>query len=221
MITKRQALDEMKRIKKEREQSPVPQSELARYYELEKVVKHYEAIAAISDSIGWRKEQTVEWYTPPEYIEKARKVMGGIYTDPASNLIAQEWIKARKFYTQETDGLNHQWVGQVWCNPPYGNLQQAFLEKAIYSYRQGRIESAILLLNRTGAAWYLKWKSQCSAICEAYKRIAFISPEGIQEKSPRYYNDFLYLGDDVDRFKDSFEDIGNVQVKQNRQENQS
>lgn len=120
MITKRQALDEMKHIKNGQGESLIPQSELERYYQLKKVVAHYDAISSLSNDIGWREEKTVEWYTPQRYIEMAREVMGTIDLDPASNAIAQEWIKARVFYSQEEDGLSQEWFGNVWINPPYG-----------------------------------------------------------------------------------------------------
>lgn len=88
------------------------------------------------------------------------------------------------------------------------NIPGFFLEKAIEDYKKGRIEQAILLLNHTGASWYLRLKMECVAICQVYKRISFISPEGVEEKSPRYYNDFLYLGKREVTFKRVFGEIG-------------
>ena len=54
----------------------------------------------------------VEWYTPFNIIDLAREVLGVINVDPASNLIAQEWIKADKFYTKDTNGLDKPWKGK-------------------------------------------------------------------------------------------------------------
>jgi hypothetical protein len=92
----------------------------------------------------------------------------------------------------------------VWCNPPYGRRVNQWLEKALLSYQTGEIEAAILLLNRTGAAWYGRLKKRVSAVCEVQRRIAFIDESGQPQKSPRYYNDFLYLGRNVKTFKRVF-----------------
>lgn len=62
--------------------------------------------------------ETVEWYTPPEIIERARQVLGGIDLDPASNDIAQRWIQASVYYTAATP-LQAPWAGRVWLNPPF------------------------------------------------------------------------------------------------------
>lgn len=172
--------------------------------------------AAIAEKVARGKnpygdsDAPVEWYTPSGYVDLARAVLGNIDLDPASNDRAQGWIKAARYYTVEDDGLAQPWKGRVWCNPPYGRNVKLWLEKAIASYESGDVDAAVLLLNRTGAAWYLKLKKQVSAICEVEKRIAFLNAAGKRQSSPRYYNDFLYLGKDVEAFSQVFESIGIV-----------
>jgi hypothetical protein len=61
----------------------------------------------------------VEWYTPPDYIELARKVMGAIDLDPASSDKAQVCVQAKSYFTVADDGLTKEWKGAVWLNPPY------------------------------------------------------------------------------------------------------
>jgi ParB family chromosome partitioning protein len=49
---------------------------------------------------------SVEWYTPPEIIEAARKTLGFITLDPFSCAKANENVKASIYYTKEDDGFN-------------------------------------------------------------------------------------------------------------------
>jgi hypothetical protein len=158
----------------------------------------------------------VEWYTPPEYVEMARIVLRGIDLDPASAAKPQEWIKAGTYYIASDDGMEQPGFGRVWCNPPYGKDQPKgrkapdWLKKALSCYESGEIEAAILLLNRTGAAWYKQQLRRVTAICEVHKRIPFIDATGKQQPSPRYYNDFLYLGKEVEKFQTIFKAKGEV-----------
>jgi hypothetical protein len=46
-----------------------------------------------------------EWHTPVEYLEMARRVLGAIDLDPATTEAAQRVVKAAKYFTKETDGL--------------------------------------------------------------------------------------------------------------------
>lgn len=193
-----------------------------KYQEYLEMWRRREMLAAIDsalaafDRLDAIREKTVieqpspEWYTPPEFVDMARSVLGGIDLDPASNPIAQGWVKAEKYYTKDDDGLAQPWAGRVWCNPPYGKFSKLFIERALEFYQSGQVTDCIFLVNRTGAAWYIDLTQQFTAVCQVRKRISFWTPEGKPEGSPRYYNDFLYLGPSLKKFKKVFSEVGKV-----------
>lgn len=57
-----------------------------------------------------------EWLTPPELIHS----LGEFDLDPCAP-INRPWPTASRHLTILDDGLNAQWNGRVWLNPPYGN----------------------------------------------------------------------------------------------------
>ncbi|MES2341664.1 MAG: DNA N-6-adenine-methyltransferase [Pseudomonadota bacterium] len=81
-----------------------------------------------------------EWYSPADYVEAARSVMGGIDLDPASHEEANRTVKAARFYTAEEDGLRRDWRGRIYLNPPGGEgLVPAFWRKLMEEHRAGRV----------------------------------------------------------------------------------
>lgn len=71
----------------------------------------------------------VEFYSDPVLVGLARKVMGGIYLDPASCEFAnRNFIGAKKFYSKEDNGLSKSWHGSVWLNHPFGKAEFACAE---------------------------------------------------------------------------------------------
>jgi len=51
------------------------------------------------------RDATSEWYTPPQFIQLVRQMLGEINLDTASNPIAQDSIQADRFYSKEENGL--------------------------------------------------------------------------------------------------------------------
>lgn len=152
------------------------------------------------------------WGTPSKYIESARKVMGSIDIDPASNDEAQQVVKAGQHYTEENSGLIHHWPGNVWLNPPYGRgLAVHFLNGLVYDYRKSVVKQAIVLTN---AVYDIPWWSDtvsdvCSAICLPDHRIQFINPDtGKPQKGNNKTQLFTYLGDNPKAFCEEFNQYG-------------
>lgn len=153
-----------------------------------------------------------EWGTPPNYIESARKVMGSIDVDPASNDKAQLIVKAGTYYTKNRRGLRKKWTGNVWLNPPYGRgLAKPLVAVLAKQYLNGTTEQAIILTNNVPDTdwWSSNIGKTCSAICQPDHRISFINPK--TQKAERG-NDrtqlFAYLGDNVDAFIAEFSQYG-------------
>ena len=148
-----------------------------------------------------------EWYTPADIIEAARAVMGSIDIDPASNNIAQKVVKAKIYYTAETNGLNKKWTGNVWLNPPYASeLIGKFVDKLIKE--QEHYEQAIILVNNaTETEWFRKIISIASAVCFPKGRVKFYLPDG-KTGAPLQGQAILYIGASPKKFTDTFLKVG-------------
>jgi len=153
-----------------------------------------------------------EWYTPPKYTEAAKRVMGGIDLDPASNSVANEFVKADAFYTKEDDGLTKPWYGRVWLNPPYAQpLIAQFAEAVVGKFSSAEFEQAVVLVNNaTDTKWLQSMMKACSAACFLEGRIRYLDKTGEPKNSPIQGQVALYFGEDIQRFTDEFGAFGVV-----------
>ncbi len=153
-----------------------------------------------------------EWYTPPEFIDLARRVMGGIDLDPASSEEANETVGATRFFTQEDDGLAQEWTGRVWLNPPYSrDLMPLFIDKLKQSYISGNVSEALLVShNSTDTNWFHSLSETLAAICFPARRIKFY--RGDHVAGPTNGQMFIYLGDDIAAFWREFHPVGYVVI---------
>lgn len=148
-----------------------------------------------------------EWYTPKEIIDAARAAMGGIDIDPASNDIAQKIIKADKYYTIETNGLDKNWTGNVWLNPPYSSdLISKFIDKLI-EQRANYNQAIILVNNATETEWFNKLVKIASNVCFPKSRIKFYTPNG-KSGAPLQGQAIIYIGSNTESFINEFSKFG-------------
>jgi len=179
------------------------------YNEAKKTVPHLgtsNEAAHVSQNTG-----QPEWYTPPEYIEAARATMGDIDLDPATSEAAQEVIKAKKFYTAETDGRDKKWTGRVWLNPPYASgLIDSFMTKLAESYQSGDVTAACVLVNNaTETSWFQSVGTLAASICFPKGRLKWWDDEGT-ESCPLQGQAVLYLGKAPKKFAKHFAKFGMI-----------
>jgi DNA N-6-adenine-methyltransferase (Dam) len=85
-----------------------------------------------------------EHYTPKQYLDAAREVLGSIDIDPASCAEANQVVNAAVFFTADDDGLTKEWNGNVWLNPPYGRLVGDFIAKFIAECKADNVKAGIV-----------------------------------------------------------------------------
>jgi len=96
---------------------------------------------------------TDKWSTPTHVIDSVIEEFGKIDLDPAAS---KENAVAGRFYTEETNGLEQIWIGDlVYVNPPYGRALNQWVKKAIHEYEQQRAKKIVMLLpSRTCTRWF-------------------------------------------------------------------
>ncbi len=151
-----------------------------------------------------------EWYTPSIYIEAARSVMGTIDIDPASTEAANKIIKAKRYFTIQDDGRTHQWIGNVWMNPPYSQpLVADFCNLLVEKIKTGETKSACVLVNNaTETNFFQAMLAVCNALCFIKGRIKFIDTMGVESGAPLQGQALFYFGDNLELFKSLFRPFG-------------
>jgi hypothetical protein len=162
-----------------------------------------------------------EWYTPSKYIEAAREVMGSIDLDPASCELANQTVRASKYYTEQENGLIKPWYGRVWLNPPFSttmkqfenswqgqSVASMFMKKLMEEYRKGNVTQAMLLAKADPKQnWFHRlWRYP---ICFAYDRVYFNRPVGNPCRH-QFGTCFIYLGSNEQKFIDVFCKFGTI-----------
>lgn len=169
-----------------------------------------------------------EWYTPPEFIEAARRVfrqttnpceceyMDGddccciaIELDPATSETAQRIVKAAAYYTAEHDGLAHRWHGTVWLNPPYSQpLIGQFISKLVGHINGNDVPQAIVLVNNgTDTAWGQMLLENASAVCFPSRRIKFHDANGNPTGAPLQGQMIVHLESPQERVEAAVEGV--------------
>lgn len=146
-----------------------------------------------------------EWYTPEQYIESARRVMGSIDLDPASNDFANETVKATTYFDEGMNGLEQEWFGNIWLNPPYSSaLIQQFAEKLADSVFD---QAVVLVNNATETAWFRTLIENADAVVFPTGRIKYRKRDG-EKGTPLQGQAFIYFGDAPGRFLKVFSEFG-------------
>lgn len=159
-----------------------------------------------------------EWYTPMEYVESARLVMGSIDTDPASNEFMNQFIKAETYYTKETDGTNKTWEGNVWLNPPYSQPEISKFSDAVIGNKHSFNQATILVNNATDTAWLQDMMQECNAMCFLRGRIKFIDKDGEPSGAPLQGQAVLYFGENIEEFYNEFTQYGICMMRMKEEE---
>jgi len=160
-------------------------------------------------------------YPPPQIIERAREVMGGIDFDPTSDPVQQVLVNATSVPSIETNPLQEHWHGNVFVAPKGAvRTSRIWLNKTISEYRNHYINSFLFFTNaselmRAAPVIY------DYPFCIPFKRVKQLkaTSEGFEPISPSMWNVIVYgppvettitSVDRVSLFYSTFRDIGRI-----------
>jgi hypothetical protein len=126
-----------------------------------------------------------EWYTP-KYIFDA---LGAEFDLDVAAPMQKTHVPAKSFLVD--GGLDIQWEGFVWMNPPFGgrNGVVPWLEKFV-AHGNG----VALVPDRTSAPWFQAAAKHCDAILFVSPKVKFERPDGSLGCSPSTGTALLALG---------------------------
>lgn len=86
------------------------------------------------------------WATPPAFFRE----LDAEFQFTLDVCATKENAKCAVYFTPEQDGLQQEWSGICWCNPPYGRQIGKWVRKAAES----KATVVMLLPARTDTAWF-------------------------------------------------------------------
>jgi len=114
--------------------------------------------------------ESKEWYTPRSIFQKINVDFDLDPCSPGQEMVP--WIPAQLHYTLADDGLNKEWFGNCWVNPPYGTDTFKWIKK-LSEHGTG----IALVFSRCDTCWFHDYGILSDAICFIRGRISFVKAE--------------------------------------------
>jgi hypothetical protein len=148
--------------------------------------------------------ESPEHYTPPAIVDLVADCLGAIDLDPCSN--PEKTIPAKRHYTSADDGLGKPWRGRVYMNPPYGDGIEQWVAKLCQEHERadGVSEAIALVPARPDTQWFKCLRNYVCCFVEG--RLTF---GGNTDPAP-FPSAIFYLGEDIGKFYDHFQGIGDI-----------
>ena len=163
--------------------------------------------------------QSVNWCTPPKYVDAVRTVFGGkIALDPCSN----EWSIVNadtEFQLPEHDGLRESWdFPTIYVNPPYGSDKERrttikhWLYKCAHAHKHYVSEVLALVPVATNTSHWKEYVwGRATAVCFLYDtRLRFLVEGKDEGKGAPMSCAMIYWNKNIDTFLQVFNDFGAV-----------
>lgn len=83
-----------------------------------------------------------EWSTPQSFFDDLNKE----FNFDLDVCALPDNTKCKNYFTPDINGLDQKWIGNVWCNPPYGKTISSWIEKAYNSVNNGDCNFVVMLL---------------------------------------------------------------------------
>ena len=161
------------------------------------------ALKALTATTGTRTDC---WNTPPEFVGDVLEFFDNkLDLDPCCNDIDNPNVLAKKYFTEETNGLAHQWVADsVFMNHPYSNSKE-WIPYAVSQYELGHAKELVLLIKMdVSTKW---WKSISTyPFLAINKRLKFGNGKG----AAPFQSAIVYLGTRLGKFRRIFGKYGTL-----------
>jgi hypothetical protein len=133
---------------------------------------------------------SVEWYTPRSFFDR----LGLRFDlDPASPNPPVPWVPAARFYWSV--GLDADWEGRVWLNPPYGPPAVPFIDRMI-EHNHG----LMILPARTETRAFQRAAQAARMVVFLRDRLHFVRPDGTSARAP-FASALMAFGDDPEMLR--------------------
>lgn len=98
----------------------------------------------------WQSKD-MDWATPQSIVDELEQEFGKFDLDPAAS---HDNAKAPAYYTVEDNGLDQEWYGLCFLNPPYGTQISKWIAKARHEAEAGRATVVALIPARTDTRYW-------------------------------------------------------------------
>jgi hypothetical protein len=154
---------------------------------------------------------TPRWGTPAEYVEMARRALGGrIELDPMSEPRFNRTVGAERIYTAKNNGLKQSWRCETMLINPAGGLVVEAWDKLISEFEAGYISRAIWIgfsVEQLNILADELFHPHDYSLLTCRKRISFVRHDGYRG-APGHANYVCGLGVAVDDFERAFAGMG-------------